>query len=598
MAVSEEDFDQLKDYVNIELPRRPVLLRPIHVGDYDDNPNSSVEVALVNAPDSTMYQQSDGTLWQVVSGTWVKRFVAGGGSQSGWIRITDASVDSPDTITSKVWQDDPNNTVLQQFTTSGETVTLSLECSYPLVQVNGTPFTLEKTATDIYSGDVEATIPSGGGDLSVVAITGDNEFGSVDTSVSVLVAPPNITLCRFTGSYPGSQTELKEGDNFSLEVGADRNFDQVVVSDYEAGQSEVIAVATGVTATVAITIADRGDSATPRPARIQVRDAVTGALSDALDTNDGGGSTDGVHVVTCNNLHPTVNIGTITYPMSQSALKGSETATVANTLSDYDTILYESPNGDLTIGSPTVAANPKTVQRIAGDFNNSTINFRITANRAANDADTVEGAIVVIANTAPVLTVTTADARLRSGGNNGTSAQDHTITVTSDQPLASIDMDPDSGGDRGAWTDSFAGGPTVWTRTLRVDETVPDEKGTFTWESISAIGLAGVEQTSISVGATYELGGFVSRDLTFAAFATTTSLGTEVNDFSKLTATLFSATNQTPSKQSIGTSPPVTDGYTIDAVDTNPTSLIWLDTTAASTNSSGTAYIEGVEETV
>ena len=127
---------------------------------------------------------------------------------------------------------------------------------------------------------------------------------------------------------------------------------------------------------------------------------------------------------------------------------------------------------------------------------------------------------------------------------------------------------------------------------------VPDEKGTFTWEGLTATGLAGLVQNSISGNATYTLGGFVARDLTFAAFTATVQFGTSVVDFSKLTAGVFTATDEASVKQSIGTAPPVTNGYTIDALATNPTTLTWLDTAQVNANASGSAQILSVQETV
>jgi hypothetical protein len=155
-------------------------------------------------------------------------------------------------------------------------------------------------------------------------------------------------------------------------------------------------------------------------------------------------------------------------------------------------------------------------------------------------------------------------------------------------------LDADSGGSRGTFVGVFIGGPQVWTRTLQVADT--DEKGTFTWEALSATNLAGIVTGSITGDAQYTLGGFVARSLTFAAFATQTAMNVEVADFSKLQAGIFTATNQTALKQPIGTPPSITDGYTIDALGINPTQVIWLDSPAASSNSGGTAALADIEE--
>lgn len=185
-------------------------------------------------------------------------------------------------------------------------------------------------------------------------------------------------------------------------------------------------------------------------------------------------------------------------------------------------------------------------------------------------------------------------ARLISGGNNGTAPQDHTITITANQNLpAAPTLAPDAGA-RGAFLAAFAGGPLVWTAALRVLDT--DDKGVFNWGAIAATNLAGIPTAVITGDGQYTLGGFVARTLTFAAFATQTQLDVEVVTFANVQATIFSSTGQPALRQPIGTLPSVTDGYTIDAVAINPAQVEWLDTPAASANSTGTAQIVNLEE--
>lgn len=525
----------------------------------------------------------------------------GSGGGGGWIYFADVSV-SGGTTTSKVYQDS-GNTILNSATVSDADVDIEVRASFPLVTVNGEDFTLNRDAGGgYYVGTVSTTLGGSGNILGTVK-TPDGGAGATDTLDLTIDAPPTITQLNFSGSYPGSQTELKENDSFDLVVAADKNFDRIEIIDFEASKSKIIDLgATSGPTTVQIDAADRGDTPQQLAARVRVRDATTGAFSSTRDTNTGGGSTDGTHVVTLNNLHPSGSVSSVDYPGGQGALKGAEQATVNHTASDYDSIAYTDPTGaQISIANPATFEAAKTVtSQSSGVFNDSSTNFRYVLTRDANGAQTTVNGVVIIADVAATITVTEAAARLRSGGNNGTAPQDHTITITSDQPLLSApSLSPDSGGNRGAFQGGgFTGGPSVWTRSLRVDETVPDEKGTFTWESLSATNLAGTVTNAITGDAQYTLGGFVSRDLPFAAYQTETSIGTSVEDFSKLTAGIFTATNQASVKQSIGTMPPVTNGYTIDATGVNPTTLEWLDTDAAATNSTGTAQIENVEETV
>lgn len=555
---------------------------------------NTTERVLVN--DVDIVDSGAGNQFLADDGTY-KAAGGGGVGGSGWVYITDADVQISGTISSKVYQD-TGNTVLQSFITSTVDITLSIRSSYPKITVDGNPFELTRDAGGgYYEGDCDITI-SASGDISVVIKTADDENGASDTVAITLAAPPELLTLSFTGGYPGSQTELKEGDNYGITGTTDKAIDAIEVYDYEAGQYELITGLSGTSFSEAITVADRGDSAVLRPARVRARDAVTGAWGNYRDTNFGGGSTEGVHVVNCNNLHPSVAIGSITYPGAQGALKGSESATVANTCSDFDTIAYSDPTGtQLNIANTTTYETSKSVTRVGGDYNVSTVNFRITANRAANDADTIANDTVNIANIAAEITVAEPAARLRSGGNDGTSIQNHTITLTSNQQLLSApSLSEDTGG--GTFIGSWSGGPTVYTRTLQVHD--DDVKATYNWQSLSATNLAGIVTTAITGDDTYVLGGFVSRTLTFAAYSQTTTLNVAVVTYTKVQAGIFTSTNQPAVRHTPqGDHANAANEYTIDSpLNTNPQTLWWNDVAAAAANSTGTAQITDVEETV
>jgi len=512
----------------------------------------------------------------------------------GWIRIVDIQVPGGSTANA-VYQDPPGNTVLQSIDVSSGTFDVIVESSYPKVEVNAIAATLPLVGS-IYRGAVSIVLAADG---PVLAKTIDpNDADAAEDTVEVaLDLPPQIVTLFFFGGYPGSQTELKAGDTYLLQGTTDKPCDAIEIQD--AGASDAVQLqtfASSLVFLVPMTVGDRGVATLALPATVRPRSASTGALGPAAATNALGGSVDGTDLVNLNNRYPSVAIGAITYPGGQLALKAAEAATVANTLSDFDSVAYDSPNGDLAVTLPAASEDPKTVNRAAGSYNVSVNNFRITANRAANDATTVRQAIVAIANVAPTITVQEPAARLRSGGNDGTAPQDHTITVSSDQDLlAAPTLDPDLGGARGAFLAAFAGGPQVWTALLRILDT--DEKGTFNWGTLAATGLSGILTGTITGDAQYILGGFVARSLTFAAFATQTAMNVEVADFTKLQAGIFTSTNQPALKQGIGTPPSVTDGFSIDALGVNPTQVIWLDTPAAGANATGTAQITNVEET-
>jgi hypothetical protein len=527
----------------------------------------------------------------------IKGQSAGGGAAAGWVYVTDAATSGAGTVTSKVWQDSPGNTVLQSFTSSSADIRLSIRASYPVIDVGGTGAQLARDLSGgYYSGQVDITV-AGSGDVVVRVFSADNVEGDRDTVAVTVDVPPVITGLSFTGGYPGSQTELKAGDSFQLTGTTDKPIDQVRIEDYEALQAADL-VASGTAFTVTGTIADRGDVAVSRPGRVRVRDAATGAYSAAIDTDALGGAVDGTDVVLCNNTYPLVGIGAVTYPGFQEALKGSETATVINSVSFNDTVLYDSPNSQLSVTNPTVEESPKTVQRIGGGYNVTADNLRITANRAANDATTVGQAVVKIANIATSVTVATPAARLRSGGNDGTVAQNHTITLTADQLLLSAPTLDADVGSSGTFLGSWAGAGASWTRTLQVHD--DDSKGTKTWQGLVATNLAGLVTNTITSGSTYVLGGFVARNLTFGIFQQATNLNVAVVTYTKLTAGIFTATDQpallNPTQNDTSD---IVDTYTVlSPIGSKPQAVWWNDVTQANANSSGTAQITNLEETV
>lgn len=515
----------------------------------------------------------------------------GAGGGSGWIRITDITVPGGSAI-NKLYQDPPGNSVLQSVTVSAVAVQVAVKASFPLVDVGGVAATLAPAADGgHYAGNVAVTLP-GSGVLEATVTTPNGEVGATDSCTVTVDQPPEILTLQFTGGYPGTQTELKAGDTFQITGTTDKDADAIEVLDHGACVNGLEVIAVGQSFTITGTIADRGFVTQYLPARVRARDAVTGALGPTRDTNHDGGNVDGQDVVGLNNTYPTVAWGAITYPATQGALKGSEQATAALSAANLDTIAFDSPGAQLSIQNASLVEPSKTVTRIGGTYNITTPNLRATANRAANDATTVAQTVVKIAAVAASLQASTPAARLRSGGNDGTAAQNHTITVQSDQQLQTFSMDADAGG--GTFLGSWAGGPTTFTRSLQVHD--DDAKGSYAWQNVSATNLAGIVTNALASGGGYVLGGFVARSLTFAAFATQTSMNVSVVDFSKLQAGVFTATNQPALKQPIGTPPSVTNGYTIDATGVKPTQVIWLDSAAAASNSGGTAQITNVQE--
>jgi hypothetical protein len=515
-----------------------------------------------------------------------------GGGGSGFIYFEDVVV-SGGTASNKIYQDPPNNTILEVVTVSSLTFDVFVRSSFPIVKINGIQSTLIRSPDGEYVGSATVNI-TGAGSVEAIAV---NPMGINASNASIYVnveLPPSITSLSFTGDYPVTQTELKENDSFSLSIVSNKIFDQVEILAFGAAKSSIISVTPGTIATVSISAANQGNTPQLLAARARVRDVLTSAWSLTRDTNADSGVVEKLNLVKLNNLHPSIVLGSIVYPPSQGALKNSESATVGNTISDFNTVLYDSPNGELTIANPSIPQDPKTCTRLSGTYNVSTSNFRITATRNANGSITSQLAVVNIANSAASVSISTPAARLRSGGNNGTVAQDHTITIISDQQLLNA---PSVTAPAGTFQGVWVGGPDVWTRVLRVNDN--DSKGVFSFSSLVATNLAGLITNVITGSSNYTLGGFVQRSLTFSPFSQNTTLNVNVVDYSKLKANIFTATNQSAIKMTTqGDVSNSSNHFTVLTLGTNPTTLFWNDQTAAATNSSGTAQITNVEEVV
>lgn len=522
----------------------------------------------------------------------------------GWIKVYDVTPQNepPHEVIDKVYQDTAE-TILQSAESSEYTINVLVRSSFPLVEVNGTAGQLTEVADmGHYEGTIPITLddsaPSNIYEVEAQAITPDDFDGPIDTVLITVTKPPEILTMSFTGGYPGTQTELKAGDTFQITGTLDRAADAIEIQDLEACSYSLEAIAVGVTFTITGTIADRGTTVQALAAHCRARDAISGAFGGIRSTNELTGGVDGTDLVNLNNLYPTLTFGAITYPGAQQALKNSESAIIAVTSSDFDTLSYSSPNVELNIdsGTPTQV----DVTRIGGTYNVTVDNLRGTATRDANDATTITNEVVFIAHTAANIEIVLPATRLRSGGNDGTVAQDHTITLNTTQLVVGTPTtEADSGGARGAFTDAWTSvAAQSWERTLQVIDS--DEKGVFSWESASITNLAGLVTSIVATGPTYELGGFVARTLTFPAFSQSQTFSVPVSDYTKLQAGIFTATGGPAVLHAVqGDLTQATDEFTVlSPIGVSPQTLFWNDAIAASTNSSGTAQITDLEEVV
>lgn len=468
----------------------------------------------------------------------------------------------------------------------------------PNIRVAGQLVTLTaKTDAPLWTGEVAITLPAAGEDgISIVEATHDD--GAVSRVDVTFDTAPVISAAIFTGEYPVGQTELKAGDVFSVRVTSDLD-----VVGYEIENSGAFAAKSGAFAAgkvqniAAVVIGDRGNVASVQGFRVRVKKA-SGSWSAWYDSKTVGG-VDKVNTVKLNNLRPVITFGTKVYPGVQTALKTGDAATINHTVANADTVEYTST--ELTVTAPSAFEPAKKVTQKSGTYNISVDNLTITATRAANGAVTTSATVVNIATVAPVLTVTLPAARLRSGGNNGTSVQSHVVTLSSDQALAvapTLNV-PEGTWASAGWTANTA--KTVWTRNLQVHDT--NVKGSYIFNSLVATGLSGLLQNDFTGNSGYVLGGFVFRKLTMPAWPNReAAIGTKVVDTAKLRSSNLgkgsSGSLNTAFQANLVNTP---DKFTITGPTgvLNPTGDLWynLDAANASSNTSGVLSIE-VEEVV
>lgn len=450
----------------------------------------------------------------------------------------------------------------------------------PNITVNGISVDMAHLADKpMHAGSVIVDV------TNVTTITATHEDGATHTVLVQQDAQPTITDAMFIGTYPTDQTELKAGDTMMFRIEADMAFVEYEIADFGAFVAKSAVVSDTTTVQDTGIVANRGNVTTSHGFMVRVKKD-TGAWSEWYITSHVG-DVELVNVVKLNNTYPTISFTSVQYPVGQGAIKNDETAIVNHTVTNFDRILYATTNGELSIDAPTVYSPAKSVARVGGNVNISTNNFVVQAVRSQNGAITSKGTVVKIVNVPASVTITIPHSRLRSGGNDGTTAQTYTVTLTSNQPLISA---PSMSTNGGTFVNAFTGSGSTWTRSIRIHDN--DPKGSFMFNSLTATGLSGLITTTISSGAAFVIGGFVSRQITLPAFMNEASINVASTTYNKVVLS-WSFKGSLVNRHPIGTIPPIVDGWCLTAVDANPTTIRLLDTAATESSSqSSTITIE------
>ena len=568
------------------------------------------------APEGSLYLKSDGVSYKktgALDTAWEKASQAEG-SAIGYLFVTGATntgnigdqVYVPNTV--------PANTVLTECTSDTTDVTIAFMAEpagfySPTITLSGVACTnLAQYGDDrrLFTGSFDVTLSCAPGeyqDFVIASSTGQN----TTVRVNLAGAGPAITAITF-GAYPGTQTALKAGDTIGVTVTVENDATSVWI---KAGDAAASLVNLSLGAEDGAGAGYRYATGTITISSVASNAGVTAQASNALGTNgDEFESSD----LTIDQVYPTITFNSITYPASQGAIKNSETAdvnvSVTNWTNGVDTIVYSTPLNQISIPSTTTYSQVKTVTRIAGDYNVSSNNYSVTATKVNNAASSTYSRNVRIANVAAQLSVVEPAARLRTGGTGysnvglttAATTAEHTITITSNQILNAVPTLADPAAGQGSWKNGAfvnASGMVSFTNILQVPDS--STRGTHNWGAISGTNLAGIATTTITGSTTYTIGGFVPRYYRITLGQNSTSGAVEATTYSKFSLTWYYTNGDGVIKAlsrsaTINESPPITAQYTIDAVDTNPTTFIILDTAATQSQTVDSAI--RVEEVV
>lgn len=432
-----------------------------------------------------------------------------GGSGGGDLFITDVQPTSTGIVGGKTVTDREVVSCLSDT----QFVRVHFECAggndkyTPAVTVEGVAATVAETATKRwFSGYADIELPAG----EATTVTATSDAGGSDTTiVEVLGVGPDILSITF-GDYPGSQTQLKAGDQIPFTVTTEAEAVSVELLGGGAGASPNVTVVGG-TGTGTITVG-----------------ALSGAQTiQAIAKNSFGtaGTTFTSSPLTLNQTYPTVGPFTVTYPASQQAINIGDSATVNAPVTNGDTVTYASAS--LSIPNPSTYAADKVVDTAFSGYVGSGTNFSVTANRHANNASTSGSVLVRIASVEP-------SAYVQILGNptrliSSPVGVDYEIRL---YPSQLVSAAPTLNASLGAWQGSWANMGAYWKRSLRIADAVPRGSGLFS--DLVLTGPSGLVGADITAGSTYNVGGFTSRTITFPAFSRVAALGVAVADPSKV----------------------------------------------------------------
>jgi len=268
-----------------------------------------------------------------------------------------------------------------------------------------------------------------------------------------------------------------------------------------------------------------------------------------------------------NGTIPVISINSISYPASQQAIKSSESTSISNNVTNFDSIIYSSPNSQLAVSNTSTYEQNKNADYLAGGYNvegdGGVNNFKISATKSSNGATTESFKIVNIANSPLTLSINNLASSL-SSSPAGISDQFYMSSSQLMLSLPTLLTDSSQTSPPNLSQNSSGTGKTSNSYTITVSDL--DTKGTFNWQ-VSATNLANIATTSISTNPTYTLAGFSSRTVPASPNslgAGLASIGTTVSNVNSITFENASEGGTAPNGGTIYTYQSYSDGIQLD----------------------------------
>ena len=211
-----------------------------------------------------------------------------------------------------------------------------------------------------------------------------------------------------------------------------------------------------------------------------------------------------------NGLIPNISVLNTIYPLNQQAIKSGESAVINNSGSNFDSILYSSPNNEISISNSGVYETGKTVTYLSGDYNiGAEKNLLITCTKSSNGVVIESENTVNIANQPLTLSINDLNDKLISSP----SGINYSFDLVSSQVMNEIpSLSTDSNQINSSILTQNASGTATGSNSYTIKVSDSDTKGAFIWSG-QAKNLAGISTDFISNNPNYTLSGFSERTL-------------------------------------------------------------------------------------